>query len=116
MTPTCAQITQEAEELISLSELDSLHSNPKVVTINGACLQQVDAARFTGVSGGLYLTIALTSLDSASGRYTFLRPDGASSEEEAVELAPGDAMAWKGDCVAKPGSGSGGWMLVVMYS
>lgn len=68
------------------------------------------------------MIVALSALSPNNGMLIFCRPPEEEHsvmhsgwQEEEITLEAGDAVIWRGECLAKRGNGDGGVILLILY-
>ncbi|KAF3004515.1 hypothetical protein E8E15_000694 [Penicillium rubens] len=90
-------------------------------TVNLGMFHETDADPTKLMTAGprVYITIAITTLSPSNGWFTFYegshRQRSRLGKKAALNLEPGDAVAWRGDLVYFHSPGGGGIFLVLSF-
>lgn len=98
---------------------NQIPSSPQTVNLGMFHETEADPAKLMTAGPRVYVTIAITNLSPSNGWFTFY--EGSHQDRSrlgnkvALELQPGDAVAWRGDLVYFHSPGGGGVFLVLSF-
>lgn len=120
LTSSCLHYQGKHDESMTpLFYPNQIMSSPQTLNLGKFHESDADPTKLMTAGPRVYVTIAITTLSPSNGWFTFY--EGSHLERSklgdkvALELEPGDAVAWRGDLVYFHSRGGGGVFLVLSF-